>query len=107
MTKLPLFGAALWMLCACSPAEMADKVGRRAAETVVLPVVARSLPGPQSGIMTRCIVENASAADIQTLARDVGVEAGSATIAKVMALARNPATRACLATAGLDPSGVM
>ena len=97
---LMLIGIAL--MTACSPTEVADKVGRRAAESVVLPVVARALPGPQAEVATRCIVDNASAADVQLLARDVGVEAGTSTVMTVQRLASNPATLSCLAQAGIS-----
>jgi len=92
-------------LAACSPTDMADKVGRRAAETVVLPVVGKYLPGPQADAATRCIIDTASAADIQLLARDVGVVAGSATVQTVLRIAAQPATTACLTGAGIGALG--
>jgi hypothetical protein len=88
------------LLAACSPTEMADKVGRRAAETVVLPVVADYMSGPQAEIATRCIVDNANAADVQGLAQDVGVGAGSRTVANVKRIAATSA-KACMVAAGL------
>ena len=102
-----LLCALVTLLAACSPNDIADKVGRRAAETVVLPVVARYLPGPQADIATRCIVENATAEDIQTLARDVGVEAGTATVATVLRIASNPSAANCLARSGVSQFGVL
>lgn len=95
----------LAVLAACSPADMADKVGRRAAETVVLPVVSKYLPGPQADAATRCIIDNARAEDIRLLARDVGVVAGSATVATVLRMAAEPATAACLSRAGIARLG--
>ncbi len=92
-------------LTACSPTDMADKVGRRAAETVVLPVVGKYLSGPQADAATRCIVDTASAADIQLLARDVGVVAGTATVQTVLRIAAEPTTAACLANAGVGAFG--
>lgn len=96
----------LLILAACSPTDVADKVGRRAAESVVLPVVAQYMPGPQAEGVTRCIIDNASAAEIQTLARDIAVQAGSSTVQTVMAIAGRPETLTCISKAGLPPFGV-
>ncbi|EEW24494.1 hypothetical protein [Rhodobacter ferrooxidans] len=97
---LPLL---LALLVACSPTDMADKVGRRAAETVVLPVVGKYLPGPQAEVATRCVVDNASAAEVQALARDIAVQAGTSTVQTVLAIAARPETARCFAGAGLPP----
>jgi len=88
-------------LIACSPTDMADKVGRRAAESVVRPVVSKSLTGTMADAATRCIVDNASAEDVQLLARDVGVEAGSSTIATIRRLTGSPGPASCMAGAGV------
>lgn len=104
MYRLALPATALLLaVSACSPTDVADKIGRRAAETVVLPVVSRYLPGPQAQGVTRCIIDNASAAEVQTLARDIAVEAGTSTVATVMAIAARPETAACMTAAGLPP----
>lgn len=100
----PVFAALL--LAACSPQDMADKVGRRAAESVVLPVVSRYMPGPQAEGVTRCVIDNASAQEIRTLARDIAVEAGSATVQTVLTIAGRPETLACITAAGLPRPGV-
>ena len=94
---------ALAVLAACSPTDVADKVGRRAAETVVLPVVSRNLPGPAAQAATACIVGNATAAEVQALARDIAVEAGTLTVQTIAAIAARPETLACLTAAGLPP----
>ena len=88
-------------VAACSPTDVADKVGRRAAETVVLPVVAQYLPGQAADATTRCIIENASANDIQSLIRDIGTVAGTSTVATVLGIAARPETAACIAGAML------
>lgn len=92
--------ALLTALAACSPTEVADKVGRRAAETVVLPVVSESMPSGPAATVTRCVVENATAAEVQALARDVGVTAGTTTRATILAIATRPETVACVRAAG-------
>jgi hypothetical protein len=88
---------------ACSPQDVADKVGRRAAETVVLPVVSDFMTGAEAEAVTRCIVDNASAAEVQLLSRDVAVVAGSSTVDLIFRMAQNPATAACLQANGLPP----
>ncbi|WP_241250587.1 hypothetical protein [Paragemmobacter kunshanensis] len=88
-------------LAACSPQDMADKIGRRTAETVVRPIVDNRLTGPQADAATRCVVQNASAAEVQSLARDVGVYAGTSTEAVVWAIVARSETQSCLAAAGV------
>lgn len=97
--------ALLALFAACSPQDLADKVAQRAAESVVLPVVARYLPGPQAQAASSCVIESASAGELRMLARDVGVEAGSSTFATVLDIAARPQTLACLSRAGLGPIG--
>ena len=93
------YGVPVWVLlgltglCACDPQEVADKVVARTAESVIEPVV-----GPGA---TRCIVDNASPDELRALAMDVGVSAGTTTVANIMTIARRPETLACLAAAGL------
>jgi hypothetical protein len=93
------------LLCACAPVDVADKIGRRAADTVVRPIVAEFLPAPDAESATRCIVDNGSAAEIQQLSRDVGVMAGTSTVDLVYSMVRNPATAQCLKAAGLPSIG--
>lgn len=86
--------ALLPAIVACSPQDVADKVGRRTAETVVQPVVG-------SGAATKCVVQNADAAEIQSLVRDVGTVAGSSTEALIGLIIARPSTQACFTAAGL------
>ena len=88
-------------LAACSPQDVADKIGRRTAETVVRPIVDDRLAGPQADAATRCVVQNASAAEVQSLARDVGVYAGTSTEATVWAIVARSETQSCLAASGV------
>ena len=90
-------------LAACSPAEVADKVARRAAETVVQPVVNVDMPAGPAAQATACILDAASPAEISALARDVGVEAGTSTKARIRELALRPSAQACFAARGVPP----
>ncbi len=94
---------ALLFLAACDPAELADKAVRRAAETVVLPVVSRDLAAGPAQSATACVLDAASPAEQQALARDLGVEAGTLTEQTIRTIAARPAVTACLAAAGLGP----
>lgn len=97
----PYLPLALMMLAACDPQAMADNVGRRAASTVVLPVLQRDMPTPQAQKATDCIVQNASADEVRALARDVAVVAGTLTEANIRAIAARPETQACLVANGV------
>lgn len=100
MRAIGMFGIGL-MLIACDASEVVDKAMRRTAETVVEPVVDDYLPGDQAQVATRCIVENANSADLRALVHDVGVSAGTSTVANVLAIAARPETQSCLLREGL------
>jgi hypothetical protein len=94
---------AVMLLAACDPQVVADKVLARTAESVVQPVLARELSGPQADAATRCVIQSADPAEISSLARDVGVSAGSSTVATIRAIALRPAAAACFAANGVPP----
>jgi len=103
MARIWMAGAALLVLAACDPQEVADKAMRRAAESVVTPVVNRDMPAGPAQSATACILDAASGAEIQGLARDVGVEAGTLTVQTIRSIAQRPAARGCFAAAGVPP----
>ena len=82
-------------LAACNPQEVADKAVARTAEAVISPVV-----GPGAA---RCIVENGTRDELRAIAVDIGVEAGTSTVANIMRIAGRPETLACFATSGVVP----
>ena len=102
MTRI-LLSLSLATLAACSPADMVSKVNRRAAESVVQPVVNIDMPAGVADQATACILDAASPAEVQALARDVGVEAGSSTKARIRDLALRPGAQACFAARGVPP----
>lgn len=102
MTRIAI-AIGLAALTACSPAEVAGKVNRRAAESVVQPVVNVNMPAGPAEAATACILDAASPAEVQALARDVGVEAGSSTRARIRELALRPAAQACFSANGVPP----
>ena len=101
--KSVLLVVCLAALTACSPAELAGKVSRRAAESVVQPVVNIDMPAGVADQATGCILDAASPDEIDALARDVGVEAGSSTKARIRELALRPAAQSCFAARGVPP----
>ncbi len=90
-------------LAACSPAEIATDVTRKAARTVVLPVVTATTPAPANELATDCIIANATNAELNDLARDIGNRAGTLTEQNVRAILAKPTTQACIAGKGLAP----
>jgi hypothetical protein len=91
------------VLAACSPADVVGKVNRRAAESVVEPVVNIDMPAGPAAAATACILDAATPGEIQALARDVGVVAGTSTTVRIRELALRPAAQACFAANGVPP----
>lgn len=102
MMRFPIL-LILTAFAACSPADLANKVSRRAAESVVQPVVNIDMPAGVANVATGCILDAASPAEVDALARDVGVEAGSSTKARIRELALRPGAQACFAANGVPP----
>ncbi|MES2915553.1 MAG: hypothetical protein V4753_10590 [Pseudomonadota bacterium] len=100
----PAFPVVLLMvLAACDPAEVIDSALKRTAYTVVFPVVNIDMPAEPAQKATNCILESANETELRLLARDVGVEAGTATKATIRAIAVRPAAQACFASNGVPP----
>jgi hypothetical protein len=101
MAALPLM--AMVLVAGCDPAEVVDNALRRTAYSVVYPVVNIDLPGEPARLATNCILDAASQEELKLLARDVGVEAGTATKATIRDIAVRPAAQACYAANGVPP----
>lgn len=98
-----LAALAVLALSACDPAELADRTVRRAADSVVFPVVNIDMPAGPAQSATNCILDAASPDELRLLARDVGVEAGSATKATIRGIALRPVAQSCFAASGVPP----
>jgi len=103
MRRRVVLSVAALLLMACDPQGLADKTVRRAATSVVFPVVNVDMPAGPAQAATACILDAASPEDLRLLARDVGVEAGSSTIATIRTLALRPAAQACYTANGVPP----
>lgn len=101
MRALALLGFAL--LAACDPQAVADQVLARTAETVVRPVLAQELTAAQADAATRCVIQSATPAETEALSRDIGVSAGTLTVARIREIALRPAAADCFATNGVPP----
>jgi len=91
----------LIFLASCSPQQVAEDVTRAAAKSVILPVVAQRLPETQAEQVTACVLDNATGAELQILARDIGTRAGTRTVGIVADVLRRPETVRCVAGLGL------
>jgi hypothetical protein len=92
MRVVALSLTALVVLSACDPGELVDSALKRTAFSVVNPVVNIDMPA-----------EPASQEELKLLARDVGVEAGTATRATIRDIAIRPAAQSCYAANGVPP----
>ena len=90
-------------LAACDPAEVVDSALKRTAHTVVFPVVSIDMPAEPARLATKCILDAATQSELELLARDVGVEAGTSTKATIRQIAVRPAAQACFASNGVPP----
>lgn len=95
--------ASLLLAAACSPQTLADSMSRKAARSVVVPVMQNYMPAPRAEAAADCVMANATPAEINALARDVGVRAGSLTVQNVATILRRPATAECLRARELGP----
>jgi hypothetical protein len=103
MRKLILALLAATTLAGCDPAEVFDSALKRTAYSVVFPVVNIDMPGEPARLATNCILDAASPDELKLLARDVGVEAGTATKATIREIALRPAAQSCFAANGVPP----
>jgi hypothetical protein len=97
-----MLGAGM-VLAACDPAELVDSALKRTAHSVVFPVVNIDMPAEPARLATKCILDAATQDELELLARDVGVEAGTSTKATIRQIAVRPAAQACYAASGVPP----
>lgn len=107
MGKRGMLVLAAFVLSACDPQAVMGNVTGRAAQSVVVNVLVNQYPRPQAEAAAECVISNATAAEIDALARDVGTRAGTVTVASVRAIGDRPATQACLNGQGLMPIAVI
>ena len=90
----------LALLAACNT-PLADEVARGAARSAVNPVLAQRFPGIPLEPATNCVINNATAPEIISLATSARGGVTDASTRLVLDIARRPDTLNCLATEGL------
>ncbi|MDZ7904569.1 MAG: hypothetical protein U5N55_01370 [Cypionkella sp.] len=89
------------MLAGCNPMEVANVATKKAATVVVTSVLSQTLPAPMAERAAVCIVDAASPEELRALAADIGVSAGTQTVANISALALRPSATQCMAAAAV------
>ena len=74
-----------------------DDIARNSAKTVVNGIVEARYPGVDVSVATDCIIDNASAAEIVTIAQAAVVGTTSETTALVTEIGSRPETLRCIA----------
>lgn len=90
------------VLSACT-AEQQDELARDAAKNAVRPVLEERLPGVPVEPATDCVIENATAKEILSLAADAVTGPTANTVEIVSDILVRRETLTCLATEGLPP----
>ena len=88
------------VLLACTPSEIVDDVARRSAKSVVHPIVQDHFPGRHSEAITNCVIDNSTASEILSLARDAGTGPDAETVNTVLTIVRRPDTIRCVTRQG-------
>lgn len=83
----------LLTLAACDPQVVMDKTIARTAESVISAVTGTDV--------ANCVVDHAQPVELEILARDIGVQAGTRTKAIIRGILARPDTQTCLARANL------
>jgi len=90
-------------LSACDQSnELADAVARDTARSVVTPIVERNLPGTNAVGITNCIIDNASAPEILTIASAAVGGVTQNTVTTVLDIAKRPKSVECIAQVSLS-----
>jgi len=94
--------AALLTLSGCEVAsQSADELARYQAKSVINGVVAEKLPGVDATPVTDCIIDNATASEILTIAGAAVTGVTPATGQLVLDIAQRPETVQCIASNGI------
>jgi len=83
----------LLTLAACDPQQVVDKTIARTAENVIANVTGAAV--------ANCVVAKAQPAELELLARDIGVHAGTRTNAVIRGILDRQETKTCLTRHGL------
>jgi len=81
--------------------QAADQIARSQAKTVVNGVVADKFPGVNAAPITDCVIDNASAGEILSIASAAATGVTDKTVDTVLDIASRPGTVECITGAGL------
>lgn len=94
--------AVLLLLPLAACADVQNEVAREAAKSAVRPVLQDNFPGVPLEPATDCIIDNATAGEILSLAADAARgQPDAGTVETVLTIGTRPETITCLATQGL------
>ena len=82
--------------------DVADQAARAAAKEAVNEVVAQKFPGVNAAPVTDCVIDNASAGEIVSIARDSTLGNDESAAALVLKILERPATIRCIASNSAD-----
>jgi hypothetical protein len=68
---------------------------RKAAKSVVTPVIAQKFPGRNTEAITDCVIDNATTRELLGLAKDA-VTGGTGSVATVITITGRPGTLKCI-----------
>jgi len=89
------------LLAGCGEGSLPDIVARQAAKAVVRPIIVEKLPGVPPDLVTECIIDNATAAELTSLASDAATGVSPQTTETVVAIAGRPEAIECVTREGL------
>lgn len=90
-------------LSACGEDGLADQLARKEAKDAISPVLAKRFPGVPLEPATDCVINNASAGEILTLAKAGVTGIGPNETQLVVEIATRPETIQCLLKDGFAP----
>jgi len=101
--RLSLVGVGLMFLTACGDDGLADTLARDQARNVVNPILAERFPGVPLEPASNCVIDNASASEIFTLASSSVTGVGAEETELVIDIATRPDTIKCFLEDGISP----
>ncbi|WP_299726323.1 hypothetical protein [uncultured Tateyamaria sp.] len=109
MIRTTLALCALMAVTACDDATQAvDEAARRSAKLAVSEIVATRFPVVPKALITPftdCVIDNSSAREIGTFARDAVIGVSDTTAALVRTVLERPETQQCVVRAGVSALG--
>jgi len=100
MRVWPLLAVAL--VVGCAPAQEAmDDVARAQAKGVVTPIVERNFPGTNATVVSDCVIDNASAGEILSIAQASVTGVDERTLKTVSDIIQRPDTINCVFRQGV------